>query len=234
MSIPKISIILPTYNEAGNIKRAVDRTAEALKNDFEIIVVDDNSPDGTADIVEGLQKDRKYLKLVVRKDERGLPSAIKKGIDEAKSDNVSWLDCDSMPPEILPEMLERLNNCDVVVGSYFIPGGKDARSSAAGIIFSKVINKLAQLVLGSEVTDYTSGFIVAKKKALSKAKFEGTHGTYFIQMLYSAKKQGNKITEIPYTLTPREYGQSKITGFWPYTKTGLAYLRAVFQARFEN
>ncbi len=102
---------MPTFNEAGNIEELILRVTKVLKKDFEIIVVDDNSPDGTAKAVKKLQKGKPFLRLVVRKNERGLPSAIRKGIDEAKGEIVSWFDCDlSMPPEKLPEMIAALKD----------------------------------------------------------------------------------------------------------------------------
>ena len=87
-----ISIIMPTYNEAGNIKELILRVEKELKKDFEIIVVDDDSEDGTGKIVSDLKKDNKYLRLITRKRERGLPSAIKRGIEEARGVIVSWFD----------------------------------------------------------------------------------------------------------------------------------------------
>lgn len=231
---PKItSIIMPTYNEAGNIEELILRTEKALKKDFEIIVVDDDSPDGTSLIVKKLQKKKKYLRLVIRKNERGLPSAIKRGLSISKGNVVGWFDSDlGMPPEKLPEMIRALQLSDIAVGSYFIKGGKDMRNIGHAEFFSRLINKMATLILGGGITDYTSGFIVARKEALETKAFYGVHGTYFIRLIYLAKKSGYKIAEIPYTLSPRGHGKSKISGFWPYFKTGLAYIATLIQVRF--
>lgn len=227
-----ISVIMPTYNEVGNIQELILRTEKALKKDFEIVVVDDNSPDGTADVVKTLQKKRPYLRLIVRKNERGLPSAIERGVKVAKGEIVSWLDCGlDMPPEKILEMLKLVGKYDIVVGSTFIKGAEDARKEGHAVFFSRLINFLCQLLLSRDLTDYTSGFIVAKKRTIEGTRFDGTHGTYFIGLLYRAKKKGYKIIEVPYTLLPRQYGQSKIAGFWPYFKTGIVYLEALFKAR---
>lgn len=229
-----ISVIMPTYNEAGNIQELILRTIKALKKDFEIIVVDDNSPDGTAGVVKTMQKKRPFLRLVVRKNERGLPQAIERGIREAKGDLVAWFDCDlAMPPEKLPEMIRLLNKNDIVIGSTFVKEAADGRQVEHAQFFSRLINQMAQFLLGREITDYTSGFIVAKKKAVEDGWFEGTHGSYFITLLHQAKKRGYKIVEVPYILGPRKSGKSKIAGFWPYFKTGLAYLKALLKIRLS-
>ena len=231
-----ISVILPTFNEAGNIIEVIKRTIKTLKSGFEIIVVDDNSPDGTAEVVRKLQKGQSYLKLIVRKNEpRGLPAAIKRGLDNAKGKIVAWLDCDlSMPPEKLSQMARLLKDNDIAIGSTFIKGAKDQRNKFHSQLSSLLINRLAQLILGSDITDYTSGFIVAKKKAIEGTRFEGYHGAYFIDLVYRAKKKGYKITEIPYVLAPRGSGETKIVIFWPYIKTGFCYLWVLLKTRFTS
>jgi len=226
-----ISVIMPTFNEAGNLPELIERTSKALKKDFEIIVIDDNSPDGTSEVVKMMQHERPWLRLVIRKGKRGLPTAIKRGIKEARGEIVSWLDCGlDMPPEKIVEMITFIGQWDIVVGSTFIKGAKDGRGSITSV-FSLAINLLGQLILDREITDFTSGFLVAKKEAVEKAIFDGTHGTYFIGLLYRAKKQGYKIKEIPYKLEPRRYGESKIHNPWLYFKTGLYYLKTIFSLR---
>lgn len=226
-----ISVIMPTFNEAGNLPELIERTAKALKKDFEIIVIDDNSPDGTSEVVKMMQHERPWLRLVIRKGKRGLPTAVQKGIKEAKGEIVSWLDCGlDMPPEKIVEMITNIPEWDIIVGSTFIKGAKDDRGSVTSI-FSRAINRLCQLILDSSITDFTSGFLVAKKEVVEKTVFDGTHGTYFIGLLYRAKKQGYKIKEVAYKLEPRKYGESKIHNPWLYFKTGLVYLKTIFSLR---
>lgn len=229
-----ISVIMPTFNEAGNLPELIERTSKALKKDFEIIVVDDNSPDGTAEVVRVMQSERPWLHLIVRENVRGLPSAIQRGVKESKGEVVSWLDCGlDMPPEKIPEMMVNLSDSDIVIGSTFVKGASDSRGSVTSI-FSRTINVLCQIILDKDITDFTSGFLVAKKEVVEKAIFDGTHGTYFIGLLYRAKKQGYKIKEIAYKLEPRRYGESKIHNPWLYFKTGLVYLKTIFMLRLEN
>jgi dolichol-phosphate mannosyltransferase len=229
-----ISVIMPTFNEAGNLPELIQRTQKTLKKDFEIIVVDDNSPDGTGEVVKMMQRERPWLRLVVRENERGLPSAIKRGIKEARGQIVAWLDCGlDMPPEKIGEMMTSIPDWDIVIGSTFVKGASDSRGSVTSI-FSRMINLLCQLILDKEITDFTSGFLVAKKEAVGKAVFDGTHGTYFIGLLYRAKKQGYKIKEVAYKLEPRHYGESKIHNPWLYFKTGIVYLKTIFSLRLFN
>lgn len=229
-----VTIIMPTYNESGNIKDLILRTQKALKRNCEIIVVDDDSPDGTADVVRSLPKS-KNLRLVVRKNVRGLPGAIKKGIDLAKGDMIGWLDCAlDMPPEKFLQMITLMKKYDLIVGSTFVKGGKDNRGEPISAFFSRVVNIFCQLTLGWGITDYTSGFILVKKEAIPKDVFDGVHGSYFIKLLVKARKNGVKIKEVPYTLGPRSYGKSKIAGMRSYFAAGKSYLVAIWQARSEN
>ncbi|OGM30541.1 hypothetical protein A2630_02160 [Candidatus Woesebacteria bacterium RIFCSPHIGHO2_01_FULL_44_10] len=230
---PKISIVMPTYNEVENVENLIHRIEETLKKDFEIIVVDDNSPDDTAEIVRQLQLRMPYLRLIVRRKKLGLATAIQKGIKASRGSLVGWLDCaGDMPPEKFAQMKKKLTRYDVVVGSTFIPGGRDQRGDVVSALASRLINRLCQLVLGSEITDYTSGFILAKKETIDYQVFTGLHGSYFIKLLASARKHGFKIVEIPYTLGPRQHGESKLSGFIPTIKTGVNYLQALFEAKF--
>lgn len=220
-----ISVILPTYNEAGNIKELISRTSKALKKGFEIIVVDDNSLDGTAEIVRKMQKSRPNLRLIVRQNEKGLPSAITAGIRQAKGETIAFFDSDlSMPPEKLPEMINLLRENEVISGSRFAKGGKDKRDFGYAKFFSQLINKMARIFLGGKITDYTSGFLVAKKEAVKGIVLKGSHGSFYMGFLYQAKNKGFKVAEVPYTYVSRKQGQSNIAGFGPYLKAGFSYL----------
>lgn len=229
-----ISVIMPTYNEAGNVKELILRVERVLKKDFEIIVVDDASIDGTGKYVSDLKRKKPFLRLIKR-NERGLASAVKRGIEEARGNIVSWFDCDlGMPPEKLPQMIKLLGKNDIVIGSTFIFGGEDKREVWHAQLFSRLFNLLAKVTLGGGISDYTSGFIVAKKRAVSASNFEGIHGAYFISMLYQARRNGYRIIEIPYTLSPRFYGKSKIASPLSYLKAGLSYLKVLINSKLSQ
>ncbi len=143
-----ISIVLPTYNERDNIIPLIERTLTALSDyELEIVVVDDDSPDGTWQIVAAKGETDPRVRLIHRTDERGLTSAIQRGITEARGDWVGWMDCDlSMPPEDLPKLAAALEaGADMAIGSRYVPGGADVAHSLIGRAFSRVINQCCRL-----------------------------------------------------------------------------------------
>src|SRR5262245_26635316 len=149
---PKISIILPTYNEAGNIELLMDRTLQALGNypgGLEIVVVDDNSPDGTWHLVARKAEQDARIRLIHRRNENGLTSAISRGLTEGRGEWLGWMDCDlSMPPEQWPQLAQALaQGADMAVGSRYVPGGGDVAHSLTGRLFSRLIHIWSGIIL---------------------------------------------------------------------------------------
>jgi dolichol-phosphate mannosyltransferase len=235
---PQITIVLPTYNEAGNIEELIERTLAALGEylgGLEVVVVDDDSPDGTWGLVAEKAETDRRVRLVHRRDERGLTSAISRGINEAKGAWVGWMDCDlSMPPEDWPRLAQALaEGADMAVGSRYVPGGGDIAHSLTGRLFSRMINLWAGLVLDRSITDYTSGFILARKAVFEKIELRGDYGEYCIDLLYRAKRAGFTIQELPYLCVPRVAGESKTAlNAWGYLKRGVHYVNTLFRLRF--
>jgi len=235
---PKISIILPTYNEAENITPLIDRTLAALGDypgGVEVVVVDDHSPDGTWQIVADKAHVDSRIRLIHRRTESGLTSAIQRGIDEAHGIWVGWMDCDmSMPPEDWPRLANSLSQgVGLAVGSRYVPGGGDVAHSLIGRTFSRIINGWAGLMLDPSIKDYTSGFILAQKELFDKLTLRGDYGEYCIDMLYRAKQLGYSIEELPYICVPREAGESKTaTNIIGYLKRGVNYVTTIFKLRF--
>ena len=239
-SNPQISIILPTYNEAGNIELLIDRTLAALGDypgGVEVVVVDDDSPDGTWRLVAEKADADSRVRLIHRTMEKGLTSAISRGICEARGQWVGWMDCDlSMPPEEWPRLADALaqGGTGMAVGSRYVPGGADVAHSFVGRTFSRIINLGAGLVLDGSIKDYTSGFILGRREIFDKIDLRGDYGEYCIDMLYRVKKAGYSIRELPYRCVPREAGESKTaTNMWGYLKRGVNYVQAVWRLRFE-
>ncbi|MCG3210510.1 MAG: Polyprenol monophosphomannose synthase [Anaerolineae bacterium] len=238
-SAPQISIVLPTYNEAGNIEPLIERTLAALGNTpggVEVVVVDDDSPDGTWRLVAAIAGRDPRVRLVHRRNESGLTSAISRGIREARGAWVGWMDCDlSMPPEDWPQLAGALaGGADMAVGSRYVPGGGDVAHSLAGRAFSRIINIYAGLVLDWSIKDYTSGFILARRDVFERIDLRGDYGEYCIDMLYRAKKAGFTIRELPYLCVPREAGESKTAAnVWGYLTRGVNYVTAVLKLRFS-
>lgn len=239
-TFPQISIILPTYNEAGNIEPLINRTLDALGDypgGVEVVVVDDNSPDGTWQLVAEKAKADGRVRLIHRTAEKGLTSAISRGIHEARGRWVGWMDCDlSMPPEQWPDLANALGQgAGMAVGSRYVPGGGDVAHSFTGRTFSRLINLWAGLVLDGSIKDYTSGFILGRREIFDKIELRGDYGEYCIDLLYRAKKAGFTIRELPYLCIPREAGESKTaTDVWGYLKRGINYVKAVFRLRFNQ
>lgn len=237
---PKISIVMPTYNEAGNINPLIERTIGALGNypgGLEIVVVDDNSPDGTWRLVEQWAAKDSRVRLVRRVDESGLTSAISRGIHEARGELVGWMDCDlSMPPEDWPKLAAAIEQgADMAVGSRYVPGGADVAHSFVGQLFSRIINIWAGLILDWSIKDYTSGFILGRRKIFNVITLRGDYGEYCIDMLYRTRRHGFTIVELPYICVPREEGESKTaTDVWGYLKRGVNYVTTIFGLRFRG
>jgi dolichol-phosphate mannosyltransferase len=225
-----ITLVLPTYDERDNIIPLIERGLAALAGyQVEILVVDDDSPDGTWQVVAGLAEHDSRVRLIRRTEERGLTSAIVTGIANARGAWVGWMDCDlSMPPEDLPRLAEALaDGADVAVGSRYAPGGRDVGHSWVGRAFSWSINRAARLLLDRRIQDYTSGFILARRQVFDQIDLRGDYGEYCIDLLYRAARAGFRVEEIPYVCVPREVGESKtatnplgyITRGWNYVVT---------------
>lgn len=227
----KISIIIPTYNEAKNLPILVREITKFLKGrSLQIIVIDDNSPDKTWQVAESLTKEYP-LQVYRRINERGLTSALNLGIKKSKGKILGWLDADlSHPPKFLAEMLRTLKNYDVAVASRYVKNGGDRRSDKKLVVLSWIINKLAQLFLYSAFGDYTSGYILAKRKVFKGLKLQGDYGEYFIKLIFDLKRGGVRIKEVPYNNVDRQRGSSKTaTNFLGLFKRGYKYPWTIFK-----
>lgn len=229
-----ISIILPTYNEGENISRLIQELFANVKESLEVVVVDDDSPDGTWKIAE--ESGYEGVRVIRRVGERGLATAIARGITESRGEVVGWMDADIChPPRVLPDMIKELERFDVVIGSRYVQGGGDRRGFFRAFT-SKIINWFAGLVLGFDIKDYDSGFILIKRKVLDKVGFPSSgYGDYFIELMYRSKKVGFKIKEVPYTFTDREEGESKTAGsLIDFFILGFGYLTRIVKLRFTK
>lgn len=239
-----VCTILPTFNESGNITDLIERLMASVSPPYLVLVIDDDSPDGTWKIVADMAAQAPYspkevksgIALVRRLQEKGLTSAIQRGIDEAiqtyNAQIITWMDCDlSMPPEDVPKLVEaiRQGEADVVVGSRWIEGGTDIAHGLMARVLSWIINNFAMLLLGRKVHDYTSGFIAARAEVLKKIPLQGDYGEYCIDLLCRASRLTYKMKEVPYVCVPRTSGESK-TGInlWDYLSKGRKYVSTIF------
>ncbi len=206
-----VSLLLATYNERENIAEVIDGVLDYLPPDAEVIVVDDDSPDGTLAAVEAYDDPR--VRGILRTNARGLASAYRVGIEASRGRLVGWMDADlAMPADRLPVMIRACDVHDIVVGSRYVAGGRDIRAPSR-VYSSVAINFVARTMLGSSVRDMTSGFVMTRRASLDRLDFRSEgHGEYFIEMLVAAERAGLRVAEVPYTLTERTRGVSKSAG----------------------
>lgn len=229
----ELSIILPTYNERENISPLIESILREIEGEkFEIIVVDDDSPDRTWEIVKQLQQHMPFVHLIRRTEERGLASAIQTGISVAKGDTILWMDCDfSHPPDLIPAIIRMRSRFDVVVASRFVEGGRSQYSLERNVA-SLLVSYLARLVLDPSVRDYTSGFVACCREVFDQVTLTGRHGEYFIGFVYRCLKSGFTVKEIPYSCAGRRFGKSKTAPtFLALMARGASYGMEIFRTR---
>ena len=228
----KVSIILSTYNEASVIEDTINNIFKYLDN-VEIILVDDNSPDGTFEKAKKINNPN--LKVFIR-ESRGLASAFLLGLINSSSEVVGWLDSNmGVLAEKLPEMLNQLEKNDIVILSRYVAGSVDRRSKQR-VLTSQFINFFCRLILSNKIKDYTSGIFLMKREVLLSAVPIATgHGEFFIEFLYKAHKSGKKIIELPYVHPPDVEGMSKTaTNVLRFCYLGLRYFIRVIQSLFKR
>ncbi|MBI5583957.1 MAG: polyprenol monophosphomannose synthase [Deltaproteobacteria bacterium] len=230
----RVSVILPTYNESGNIGSLIEEILSYLPEDSEIIVVDDDSPDRTWEVAAAWAQQDPRVLLIRRIGRRGLTTAIQEGFERSRGEVIFWMDCDfSHPPDKIPEMIEKLSRYDVVVASRYIPGGAERGHSRLGSFLSRVICGLSSLILSPAIKDYTSGYVGLRRPVLEAIPLRGDYGEYCIDLLYRAHTRGYRIVEIPYRCLPRRSGESKTaTRFSGYLKRGYKYIFTLVRLRF--
>lgn len=213
----KSLVIIPTYNEAENIREIIDAVL-AQDISLEVLIVDDNSPDRTADLVRGKQQETNRIHLLCRSGKLGLGSAYVEGFKFALKhdyDYVFEMDADfSHEPTSLPEMLKAVEKADLVIGSRYISGINVVNWPLARLLLSFGASKYVQIITGMPVKDPTGGFKCFRRKVLETIDLEGilSDGYSFqIELNYRAWLLGFRIKEIPIVFTDRRSGKSKMS-----------------------
>ena len=228
-----VSIILPTYNERDNIEELIRDILNRVSPSSEVVVVDDDSPDGTGQIVQRLSLQDPRVHLIRRKERRGLTLSLRSGIEAARHRTVIWMDADfAHPPALLPELIGQPEDFDIVVASRYVPGGSDGRSSFLRRGISRALNRVGRRYLRSAVRDLTSGYLRVKKDIFRELPLRGEYGDYCIDFLIRAEKMGYQIKEIPFSNADRREGQSK-TASNPLIFSGYAllYIRTLMKLK---
>ncbi|MBX3004924.1 MAG: glycosyltransferase [Anaerolineales bacterium] len=227
-----VSIIVPTYNEKEHITALIEALYAAIPAPLEVIVVDDASPDGTADLVAALQHPN--LRLIRRKA-RGLAAAFHRGILEARGDILGWMDADmTMPAAVMNQLIEQLDHDHIAIGSRYVEGGSDNRHPVRTLA-SRAINALARIVLNNAVRDYDSGFIAIRREVFDYVTLiPFGYGDYFIEFIYDAHRAGLRIKEVGYAFRDRSVGVSKSApSLISFFITGLRYILRIFSLRLR-
>lgn len=218
----KSVIVVPTYNEMGNIEITLKKI-ENLKYDFDVVVVDDNSPDGTSDYVQNAIDKRSFnynLLLITREGKNGLGTAYIKGFRKCldlKYEYIFQLDCDgSHNPDQLIDLYEELKSkkSDIVIGSRYIKGITVINWPLSRLLLSYFANYYVKFVTGLKINDSTGGFNGYNFKSLNSIMkndiyFKGY--AFQIQLKFIGSKLGFKIKEIPIIFKDREIGESKMS-----------------------
>jgi len=212
----KTLVFLPTYNERENIQTLISGII-ALNPDFHILVVDDSSDDGTAQILERLAKDHPQVLVMRRTGKRGRGISGIDGFKRAlleKPDYIIEMDADlSHDPKYIPIFLQEIANCDVVIGSRAVKGGAVSGRGYLRNYLSALAQFFSREILGLKISDTTSGYRCFKRcvlESLDWDKFISRGPAILEEMIYHIQKKGFKIKEIPIVFTPRIHGRSKL------------------------
>lgn len=228
-------IIIPTYNERENISKLLGRLLN-LNPSIEMLIVDDNSPDGTGELVRGFAKNEPRIHLLSRDKKNGLGQAYRAGFKWGLArdyDVMIEMDADlSHRPRYIPKFLEILKTHDIAVGSRWVPGGGVANWGIDRILLSRSASLYARTILGVPVRDLTAGFVGYRRQFLEKLnldKIKSDGYSFQIEMKYRALRNGFTLKEFPIRFTDRKYGKSKIS-----RHIVLEALAVVWLLRFSN
>jgi dolichol-phosphate mannosyltransferase len=251
----EVSIILPTLNEAENLKILIPDIVNYLPKTlakYEIIVVDDNSTDNTEKVVNNFINQNLNIKLIKRVGEKSLPLSIMVGIKKSVYKYVLWLDADgSMPATAVSKLIEEGMEfpSTVIIGSRFVDGGGykgiesednklrtairniyKSEDSLAAVFLSSTFNTFLHRVINSGIKDVTSGFIFGKKEYFKDYIFtKASYGDYFVYLVKELKFQNIEMKEIGYLCLTRKYGESKSgTSLKMLLKRAIPYFKAAF------
>ena len=213
------SLILPTLNEKGHIIKLIQNIRfifSEIQKEYEIILVDDNSTDGTIDLVKNVAKDYDNIKLFVRQGlKKNLANSINLGIQKSKYENIIWMDSDFQhPPDYIKLFHDYQKKYDLMVFSRFLKNSIryfeiDKSKKELNENQSFFYNKLCNIFLYRDITDYTSGFVCVKRKVFENYKLKGNYGDYFVNFVVYCKLNNYSIIELPFRENARYSGSSK-------------------------
>lgn len=215
--MPKTLIVTPTYNEAENIEKFIEQVF-AKGDDIDVLVVDDNSPDGTGKIVEKLMAQNSRIHLISRAGKMGLGTAYVAGFKYAianKFDYIFEMDTDfSHNPDEIPNFLKKVETCDLVIGSRYTNGVRVINWPIRRLILSYGANVYTRIITGMPLKDATGGFKCFRRKVLESIDLDKIHSNGYafqIEMNFKAWNKGFKLCEHPIIFMDRQSGVSKMS-----------------------
>ena len=228
-------VVLPTYNEAGNLGRMIDDLV-GLGIGLSVLVVDDDSPDGTGAVADERAAQNPSIHVVHRRGERGLGTAYLAGFHEALArgaDAVLTMDCDySHDPAEVPAMLAALANADLVVGSRYAPGGRIVGWSWYRRLLSRTANRFVHALFHLPTSDCTSGFRVYRREVLERIPWHLVRSTGYSflveSLLWASRQERARIFEVPICFRDRDEGTSKLG--WREAVHGAANLLRIWRS----
>jgi dolichol-phosphate mannosyltransferase len=213
----RVAVIIPTYNEKDNIRGITARIRSAVPG-ADLLIVDDNSPDGTGKIADELAAPDTRVHVLHRRDKAGLGAAYVAGFQAALDegyDTIVEMDADgSHQPEELPRLLTALSDADIVLGSRWVPGGKTLNWPKSRALLSRGGNAYARIMLGIPLRDMTGGYRAYRASALRKIGLENVESVGYcfqIDMARRAVQAGLTAAEVPITFVERTHGASKMS-----------------------
>ena len=213
----KTYVMIPTYNERENIENLIGEILNLKISDLHVVVVDDNSPDGTSEIVKNLSKEHPEVELLLRTTGRGRGSAGIAGFKyalERGADCVVEMDADfSHHPKYIPSFLEAIQEADMVIGSRSVAGGKDINRGIVRKVITFLAGVYVRMQLGLKIQDVSSGYRCFKRKVLEAIELDSmisTGPSIVSEVFYRAHLKGFSIKEIPIEFADRTHGQTKL------------------------
>lgn len=210
-------VLIPTYNERENVGTLIPQVLEADER-LHVLVIDDNSPDGTAQVVEEWQQESSRVHLLKRAGRLGYGTAVREGIQCALKEGADWIiqmDADfSHDPRALPDLLARMDDSDLVIGSRYVPGGGTQNWGWTRRFLSATANRVARTLLGLPVADCTGGFRCYRRELVERVRLWEiqAEGYGFLSAgLYRCHRMGARIAEVPIIFVDRRFGKSKLS-----------------------
>jgi len=229
-SSPDLAIIVPTFNERANVPELIHRLRSALQNiDWEVVFVDDDSPDGTSDAVRAFASKDSRIRVIQRIGRRGLSTACIEGMLATSAPFIAIMDGDLQHDEsILPVMLDKIQaeHLDLVVGTRNGCGGSMGSFNASRVLISRIGQRIGTLICGSAITDPMSGFFLLTQRLFLESvnRLDG-RGFKLLMDIVASSTRKLRIGEVGYRFRSREAGKSKLTA-----RVGLEYVSMVLRS----